>query len=98
MWHMEVPSLWVKSELQLLAYATATAMWDLRRVCDLHHSSQQCWILNPLSETWDRTYILVDTHFRSAATGTPYPEVFLIAFPLEDFVTNKMGSQIIWSA
>ena len=49
MWHMEVPSLWVKSELQLLAYATATAMWDLRRVCDLHHSSQQCWILNPLS-------------------------------------------------
>ena len=27
-WHMEVPRLGVKSELQLLAYVTATAMWD----------------------------------------------------------------------
>ena len=26
LWHMEVPRLWVKSELQRLAYATATAM------------------------------------------------------------------------
>ena len=24
--------------------------WDLSRVCDLHYSSQQYWILNPLSE------------------------------------------------
>ena len=29
--------------------------WDLNRVCDLHHSSQQCWILNPLSKARDRT-------------------------------------------
>ena len=27
--HMEVPRLGVKSELQLLAYTTATALWDL---------------------------------------------------------------------
>ena len=26
-WHMEVPMLWVKSELQLLACTTATATW-----------------------------------------------------------------------
>ena len=32
---MEVPSLGVKSELQLLAYATATAMPDLSHICDL---------------------------------------------------------------
>ena len=48
LWHMEVPRLRVKSEQQLLAYKTA-AMWDLNHVCDLHHSSQQHQILNPLS-------------------------------------------------
>ena len=29
LWHMEVPRPWVKSELQMPAYATATATWDL---------------------------------------------------------------------
>ena len=47
--HMEGPSLGVESELQLPAYATATAMPDLSHVCDLYHSSQQHQILNPLS-------------------------------------------------
>ena len=48
--HMEVPSLGVELELQLLAYATATAMHgcDLSCVCNLHYSSWQHWILNPL--------------------------------------------------
>ena len=46
--HMEFPRLGVWSELQLLAYATATAMWDPSCICDLHHSSWQCQILNPL--------------------------------------------------
>ena len=36
MWHMEVPRLGVQSELQLLAYATATTMPDLSHVCSLH--------------------------------------------------------------
>ena len=35
LWYVEVPRLGVKSELQLLAYAIATAIWDLSRVCDL---------------------------------------------------------------
>ena len=47
---MEIPRLGVKSELQLLAYATATAMWDLRLVFDLHHSSWQHWVPNLLSK------------------------------------------------
>ena len=47
---MEVPRLRVKSELQLPAYITATATWDLSHVYDLHHSSQQRQILNLLSE------------------------------------------------
>ena len=52
--HMEVPRLGVKSELQLLAYATATATQDPRHICSLHHSSRQHQILNPLRETRDR--------------------------------------------
>ena len=35
--------------VQLPAYTTARATWDPSYVCDLHCSSQQCWILNPLS-------------------------------------------------
>ena len=38
----------------------ATAMTDPSRICDLHHSSQQFRILNPLSEARDRTCILTD--------------------------------------
>ena len=51
--HIEVPRLGVESELQLPAYATATATQDPSCVCDLHHSSQQHWILNPLREARD---------------------------------------------
>ena len=47
---MEVPRLEVKSELQLLAYATITAARDPSRICDLHHSSRQHRILNSLSK------------------------------------------------
>ena len=43
-----VPRLGVESELQLPAGTTATAMSDPSRVCDLHCSSQQHQILNPL--------------------------------------------------
>ena len=53
--------LGVELELQLPAYTTATAMWDLSPICDLHHSSGQCRILNPLSKARDGTCILVDT-------------------------------------
>ena len=57
---MEVPRLGIELELQLLAYITATAMWDPSHICDLHHSSRQCRILNPLSEARDRTRNLRD--------------------------------------
>ena len=59
-WHMEVLRLGVESELQLPAYTTATTQ-DLSRICNLHHSSQQHWILNPLSEARDPTRILMYT-------------------------------------
>ena len=41
--------LGVESELQPLAYPTATATPDPSCICDLHHSSQHHQILNPLS-------------------------------------------------
>ena len=37
--HMEVLRLGVKLELQLPAYATATAIRDPSQVCKLHHNS-----------------------------------------------------------
>ena len=58
---MEVFRLGVESELQLLAYTTATAMWDLSCICDLHHSLWQGQILNLLSKARDQTCILNDT-------------------------------------
>ena len=58
---MEVPRLVIKSELQLLAYPTATATRDLSHICNLHHSSRQCWILNPLSRSRHQTCVLMDT-------------------------------------
>ena len=57
--HMDVPGLGVESELQLPVTATATL--DLSLVGNLHRSSWQCWILNPLSKARDGTHILEDT-------------------------------------
>ena len=60
--HMEVPKLGVELELLLLppAYTTATAVPDPSLVCDLHHSSRQHQILNPVSEARDQTRVLMD--------------------------------------
>ena len=46
----EVPRLQVESELQLLAYTIDTVTQDPSHICDLHHSSGQHQILNPLSK------------------------------------------------
>ena len=49
-------------------------MQDLSRNFDLHHSSQQSRMLNPLSEARDRTHNLMvpsQICFHCAMTGTP---------------------------
>ena len=56
---MEVPRLGVKLELQLPAYATAVP--DPSSIYNPYHSSQQCQIVNPLSEAMDQTNNLMDT-------------------------------------
>ena len=72
--HMEVPRPGTESEIQLLAYATATATPDLIHICNLHHSSWQRQILNYLSKAKDQTHNLMVSswiHFHCAMTGTP---------------------------
>ena len=55
--HMEAS----RSELKLQAYATVSATLDQSYICNLHHSWQQCRILNSVSEARDRTSILTYT-------------------------------------
>ena len=103
-WHMEVPRLGGESE-QSPVYVTA--MPDLSHICDLHHSSRQQWILNPLSEARDRTCVLMDTswvHNRWATTGTP--PCLLAAGPQSweaalwpsalSKTPNKLNPQLVW--
>ena len=79
---MEVPRRGVKSELQLLAYTTAATPPDPSCLCNLHHSSWQCRILNLLSKARDQTHILVDTswiHFCCAIRGIPSAWIFFLS-------------------
>ena len=58
---------------------TATVTQDLSHICDLHCSSQQRRILNPLSRGRDWTCILMDSSWACncwATLGTPRDRVF----------------------
>ena len=73
---MGVPGLGFESGLQLPAWAIATATWDSSHGCNLYHSLQQHWILNPVSEARDQTWVLMDTSwvcYRWATIETPIP-------------------------
>ena len=64
-----------------LTYTKATAMPDLSCVCDLHHSSQQRQILNPLREVRDQTCVLMGTdqiHFHWATMVTLFMILLMI--------------------
>ena len=70
--HMEVPGLGVKSELQLLAYTTATAMWNLTHICNLYCSLQQRQILKLSTGTEQASSCILVGFLTSLATvGTP---------------------------
>ena len=76
---MEVPKPGVKSEVQLQAYATATATPDPSHICDLCCSLRQRWILNPLSEARDQTGILMET---MSGPSAPEPQWELLKIVL----------------
>ena len=82
---------------------TATATWDLSCICNVHHSSGQCWILNPLSEARDWTCILMDPSqicFRWATMETPQchfvilPQYFMAELVMPSSV-NKWSYMIL---
>ena len=87
--------LGVESEPQLPAYTTATdtATWDPSHICNLHYSSWQHQIFNPLSEARDQTLVLMDisqvhylSHNRnSLVPGIPKPLLFR-TIKLESFI------------
>ena len=91
LWHMKVLKLGVKSELQLLAYATTTAIAtpDPSCICDLHHSSLQHQILNPLSKARDQICILKDTSWvLNLLSHNGMPSFFLM--PDQSFKSNEL--------
>ena len=94
LWYMEVPRLGVEWETQLPAYITTTATQDSSSVCDLHHSSWQSQLLNPLSEARNQTSILMDTsqiHFRWAWWELPWRAPFKkhLKHYGEDYILNS---------
>ena len=88
-----------ESELQLLAYTTATATPDVSRICNIQHSSQQCRILNILSKARDQTCVFMDT--TQTVSAEPWwefpvlPLYFILFFCL--FAISLGRSCGIWS-
>ena len=80
--HMEASRLGAESELQLPVYTTAVATWDPSHICNLHYSSQQRQILNPLSEAKDPICNLMvpsRIHFCCTTTRTAEPPNYKFA-------------------
>ena len=68
-----------RGQLELQLQATATATPDPSYLWDLHHSSPECWIYDPLSKAMDWTCILMDTswmHCHWATMGMPLIIIF----------------------
>ena len=96
LWDMEVPRLGFESELWPLAYATTTAKPDRSCVYDLHHSSRQHQILNPLNKARYWICILMDPSqicFHWATMGTPN----IIFITIVDVIWNFRPRVYVWN-
>ena len=62
-------------------------MPDLSPICNLHHSSWQCWIPNPLSEARDRTHNLMVPSPHSLTTEPQWE--------LQIFISHHRGAACI---
>ena len=68
---------------------------DLSCICNLYHGSQQCLIINPLSEVRDRTLVLMATtwvHYHGATTWTPWSTFEKVKWLPENFSSEKILS------
>ena len=83
----KVPRLGDKSELQLPAYAIATATWDPNRDYYLHHSSGQCQTLNPLRPGIKPTSSCILVVF---VTTEPQGELLRRTFKLMNFMVCEI--------
>ena len=102
--HKEFSRLGVKSELQLPACATVMALWDPSCLCNLHHSSWQHWIFNPLSKAKNRTCIhkVTSRDFNPLSLNGNYqlsPLLFSIVLEIPTYCNQrkkrKKGIQIV---
>ena len=94
LWHMEVPRLGVKWELQLLAYTTAAAIPDPSLICNLCCSLWQCEVFKPLSQARDQTHILmilVRFLTRWTIIGTP---IEMAVFPAFNWFCNLIKNHL----
>jgi len=93
---------WIRAAAAGLCYSHIS-MWDPSWVCDLHQSSQQCQILNPLIKAKDWTHILMDTSrvcYHWAMTRTlrqALLTVWYISFYASGLTTGDSFSEILWS-
>ena len=97
LWHMEVPGPGVKSELQLPAYATATATPDLNHIWELYHSSWQHQIFNPPEGgARDQKHILTETT-SGPEPSEPQQEHFfpLLRTYLQEELCQMMGFHVV---
>ena len=66
---------------------------------DLHHSSQQCRILNPLSRARDWTHVLMDASqivFRWATMGIPYLSDFKVT--IYCYIAENFNHETVWKS
>ena len=83
-------TVWIRAVAAGLRHSHSN--WDPSCVCDLHHSSWQCRILNSLSEAGDQTCVLMNVSqicFPWATTGTPSSQCFL-----EDELQGRWGGKV----
>ena len=68
-------------------YTTATVTWDPSCMCEVHYSSRQHQIPNPLSEARDRSHVLMDTSwicFCCPTMGLPTSKILNSNIPYSD--------------
>ena len=94
---MKILRLGVKSKLQLLACTTTTATLDPSHVCDLHHSSQPHWILNPPSGAGEQTHILMDTSWVLNLLSYNGVHSLLYSMPVKNQNTRNSRSPILFN-